>query len=412
LFSLSGATITTRIIFDHETTPTRGLRVRVVDSGGQSFEQDLVVTITDVDEPTALVDDIFIVVEDSGANTLAVLDNDDDPDGPLHVVSVTQPTSGAVTIAGDLLSVSYTPKPNDCNSPPSTAPDTFSYTVDTGASADVAVAIVCVDDPGTAVDDTAAVAAGDPPLAIDVLDNDLDVDGKGPIIAVTQPDEGTVVITDDGAGLSYEPAALPTETTEVFTYTLRGGSVGTVTVTVTLVAFGSDRLEPAGACVHGTRIDAGALAASCDCDDGWEGARCDTDIDECATDNGGCVEGCINGEGSDDCQFLVGCTRDCPVIVQGCPPEGWEELAAGECPPMTACTDPDNPSEGYCTCEAAGWAEEDDDDGCADIDECVRGLIEVPTRGICVNTYGGAYIECPDDMVLSDDETTCLELDE
>ena len=72
-----------------------------------------------------------------------------------------------------------------------------------------------------------------------MLANDTDIDG-GPktIISVTQPAHGTVVITNGGDDLTYKPNdnycndGSPLDT---FTYTLNGGSVGTVSVTVTCV---------------------------------------------------------------------------------------------------------------------------------------------------------------------------------
>ena len=74
-----------------------------------------------------------------------------------------------------------------------------------------------------------------------MLANDTDVDG-GPmtIDSVTQPANGTVVITGGGTGLTYEPDPNycndpPGTTPDTFTYTLNGGSTATVSVTVTCV---------------------------------------------------------------------------------------------------------------------------------------------------------------------------------
>ena len=111
-----------------------------------------------------------------------------------------------------------------------------------GSTATVSVTVTCVDDPPVAVDDAATVAEDDPATTIDVLANDTDVDG-GPIAidTVTQPANGTVVITSGGDGLTYQPnpnycndpaGATP----DTFTYTLTpGGSTATVSVTVTCV---------------------------------------------------------------------------------------------------------------------------------------------------------------------------------
>ena len=88
-------------------------------------------------------------------------------------------------------------------------PDTFTYTLAPGGStATVSVTVTCVDDPPVAVDDSATVVEDAAATTIDVLANDTDVDG-GPIAvdSVTQPTNGTVVITNGGAGLTYEPDA-------------------------------------------------------------------------------------------------------------------------------------------------------------------------------------------------------------
>ena len=80
--------------------------------------------------------------------------------------------------------------------------------------------------PPTAVDDTATVAEDEPATAIDVLGNDTDPDG-GPIAIdpVTQPANGTVVITGGGTDLTYQPDPNycndpPGTTPDTFTYTL------------------------------------------------------------------------------------------------------------------------------------------------------------------------------------------------
>ena len=102
----------------------------------------------------------------------------------------------------------------------------------------MSVTVTCVDDPATPVEDAATVAEDSGATAINVLANDLNADG-GPIAieAVTQPANGTVVITGGGAGLTYEPDPnFCSATADTFAYTLSpGGSTATVSVTVTCV---------------------------------------------------------------------------------------------------------------------------------------------------------------------------------
>ena len=102
------------------------------------------------------------------------------------------------------------------------------------------VTVTDADDAPVAVDDTATVTEDAAATAIAVLANDTDTDG-GPksIVSSTQPAHGTVVVTGGGSGLTYTPAAdycnTPTPPFDTFTYTLNGGDVGGVAVTVTCV---------------------------------------------------------------------------------------------------------------------------------------------------------------------------------
>ena len=196
------------------------------------------VTVSCVDDPPVAVDDSKTVAEDAAATAVNVLANDTDVDGgPKSIGSVTQPVHGTVVITGGGTGLTYEPNANYCNTPPPF--DTFTYTLNGGSVGTVKVTVTCVDDPPVAVDDSATMAESAAATAVNVLANDTDVDG-GPksIGSVTQPVHGTVVITGGGTGLTYEPDAnycnggAPTDD---FTYTLNGGSVGTVKVTVTCV---------------------------------------------------------------------------------------------------------------------------------------------------------------------------------
>ena len=71
-----------------------------------------------------------------------MLANDTDPDGgPKLVASVTQPAHGSAAIAGG--GVTYQPAADYCNDLGG-APDTFTYTLNGGSTATVAVTVECV----------------------------------------------------------------------------------------------------------------------------------------------------------------------------------------------------------------------------------------------------------------------------
>ena len=244
-FTIAGTTLKTNAVFDFETKNSYSIRVRVTDGYGGSREEQFTITVTDVveDIPPTAVDDSATVGEDSGANAIDVLANDSDggDGGPVSVQSTSDPANGTVVITGGGSGLTYQPDANYCNTQPGGSPDTFTYTLNGGSTATVSVTVTCVDDPPTAVNDSATVNEDAAATAINVLANDTDIDG-GPksVASVTQPTNGTVVITGGGAGLTYQPAPNycndpPGTMPDVFTYTLNGGSTATVSVTVTCV---------------------------------------------------------------------------------------------------------------------------------------------------------------------------------
>ena len=209
-----------------------------------SSSTTVTVTVTCVNDPPVAVDNAATVNEDASATTINVLANDINADGgPMTIESVTQPANGTVAITNAGADLTYTPNANYCNDPPGTTPDNFTYTVSPGGStATVSVTVTCLDDHPVAVADAATVLENAGATGINVLANDTDVDG-GPksITSVTQPANGSVLITGGGSGLTYQPNASycnnpPGTALDTFTYTLApGGSSTTVTVTVTCV---------------------------------------------------------------------------------------------------------------------------------------------------------------------------------
>ena len=207
-------------------------------NGGSSAS--VAVTVTCADDSPVAVDDTRALAEDSAVTTLDVLANDTDPDGgPKTIISATQPSNGTVVVAGDGLSLSYTPDPGYCNDPGTAPTDEFRYTVSGGDRAFVAITVSCVDDLPVAVNDAKTLDEDSPTSTLDVLANDTDPDGGTKTIAsATQPSNGTVVVAADGLSLSYRPGAgycndpdpAPADT---FTYTVNGGSSASVAVTVT-----------------------------------------------------------------------------------------------------------------------------------------------------------------------------------
>jgi len=209
------------------------------------------VTVGPVPDGPMAVDDDFATDEDTALVIAApgVLNNDSDPENdPLEVTAfdALSAQGAAVSVAAD---GGFTYDPTGAANLQALAAgamldDTFTYTVEDIPSSGsdvgtVTVTVTGIDDPPTAVNDLATVTEDDPATAIDVLANDTDPDGGvKQITGVTQPANGAVVnnVTD----LTYEPDPdycndPPGTVTDDFTYTITGGSMATVSVTVTCV---------------------------------------------------------------------------------------------------------------------------------------------------------------------------------
>jgi hypothetical protein len=226
------------------------------------------VTVICVPDTPVAVDDTATVDEDSGATTIDVLANDRDPDPTgITIDDETQPANGTVTVPSGGADLRYQPDPNYCNTQTGGSPDTFTYRLAPGGStATVSVTVTCGDDSPTAVDDTATVVEDSGATTIDVLANDTDVDG-GPkaIDDVTQPANGTAVVTGGGTGLTYQPDPdFCGATPDTFTYTLNGGDSATVSVTVTCFVAISTSLSsaPAAPAINQTFSYTGGLVNS------------------------------------------------------------------------------------------------------------------------------------------------------
>jgi alpha-tubulin suppressor-like RCC1 family protein len=183
------------------------------------------------DDPPTAVNDSKSVSEDSAATSLDVLTNDVDADGGAakSITAKTEGVHGIVAITGGGTGLTYLPAANYCGS------DSFKYTLNGGSTANVSITVTCVDDPPSAVADSATVGEDSGSNAIDVLANDTDIDaGPKSVASKTEGVHGTVTITGGGTGLTYAPAVNYCGA-DSFKYTLNGGSTATVSVTVSCV---------------------------------------------------------------------------------------------------------------------------------------------------------------------------------
>lgn len=255
-----GAVSTSLNPSDQDETLVATIRMEALESGEVNFRsephdgsgevllflRDDEVPTTEIDYGTVALaigfgfqpgDDEIAVVADAGPTTIDVLANDQilTGDGPLTVVSVTQPEEGG-TVELDDGEVIFTPDPEFAGTA------TFTYRVRNPAGAEldatVSVTVAAPDQPPIGVADSFTVIRNAAATTLDVLDNDsLAADGGDTLTVANvsaSTEGGTVEVTDGGAAVRYAP---PTDFTGIdeFSYTLSDGQLTTeVTVTVTV----------------------------------------------------------------------------------------------------------------------------------------------------------------------------------
>ena len=205
------------------------------DSTTDSNIATVFITVSGTNDAPVANDDYYSSSEDTTLNVNApgVLANDTDIDGDtLTAINVSDPTSGSLTLNSDG-SFSYIPNIDFFGT------DSFTYRANDGNLnsniATVYIEVVGVNDDPTANDDTAIVSEDTADNQIDVLVNDIDIDGDSlSIVSVSVPAHGTT--TTDGNYTFYTPDS-NYEGADTFTYTISDGNggtdIGTVSVTVT-----------------------------------------------------------------------------------------------------------------------------------------------------------------------------------
>ena len=244
--TITGSNLTATYAPDADWNGSDSFTYTVTDAGGKTATATVTVAVSQAYDRPVPVNDSANTTEGTPVN-VNVLSNDNDIDlgltlngdvqDHLRVTLVSTPAHGTVVIETDY-SLTYTPAQYYNGS------DTFTYTVsDDGnltAIAQVEITVnVAVNDPPTAVDDTASVNE-DGQVIIYVLANDTDPDlayeGDNLIIAsVGTVPHGTVTVATDKKSLTYTPDA-DWNGTDTFSYTMQDKSVvqdsASVSVTV------------------------------------------------------------------------------------------------------------------------------------------------------------------------------------
>jgi len=231
---------------------------------GSTSTADVTVTILGENDAPTAVDDSGTVSE-TGTVSIAILDNDSDPDAGTtlsgHVSGVDAPIGDATVVDGVLI---YDPNGqfDDLNNG-ETAIDVFSYTLTDGdGGTDIAQVTVTIN----GSEATAPVAGDDTgegseslPFTIDVLSNDSDanddtltitqIDSLAPLSGSVSIVNGEIVYDPNGA---FDGLGLGSTATESFSYTIDDGTGLTDTATVDVTIHGHANGSSAADSITGT----------------------------------------------------------------------------------------------------------------------------------------------------------------
>ncbi|CAH1238873.1 THBS4 [Branchiostoma lanceolatum] len=169
---------------------------------------------------------------------------------------------------------------------------------------------------------------------------------------------------------------------------------------------------------------------------------CQTDINECSSNNGGCDHNCVNTDGSYHCTCRSGyqlsglghCTdvNECSSNNGGCAQNcentgggyycscrnGYQLSGSRQCVDINECAQAQHDCEQTClnivgsfTCGCdSGFRPNPDGKTCSDVNECDENLHDCEQR--CLNIHGGFSCGCDDGFSLTEDGKTCADVNE
>jgi len=277
-FAISGSQLRTNAVFNHETQPSRFVRVRSTDGCGDWVEEAFTITVTNVNESPTVNAAVFNVAESAaiGAAVGTVTGNDPDAGTALTWSIQSGNTGGAFAINGStgqitvaaaldhetLASYSLLVRATDNGSPQLYGQNTITVNVTNSNESPDA------DDDAYATGEDALLTVP----AAGVLGNDDDPDGGTPAVVAHDAVSAlgaAVTVGADGA-LSYDPRAVPAlqalgtgdSVVDTFTYTIEdaGGLGDTATVSVTVngsdaaLTLTKEPLLPPGPVLLGTTV--------------------------------------------------------------------------------------------------------------------------------------------------------------
>lgn len=201
----------------------------VSDEGGGTATSTVTITVNPVNDAPTAADDPY-EMEIDGSALIDVLLNDEDPDGPLIVLTVViRPSHGSAALT-PYNTIQYLPDAGF------EGYDKIEYQFSDGYATDVATVAITVGNPNSApvAKDDRATTGTQEPVAIQVLKNDKDADGDALVLyGLTNPEHGTVAVKGDTVEYTPNPGFVGSDS---FTYKVRdnqgGRDRGTVKIDV------------------------------------------------------------------------------------------------------------------------------------------------------------------------------------
>jgi hypothetical protein len=193
--------------------------------------------------------------------------------------------------------------------------------------------------------------------------------------------------------------------------------------------------EHCGACdnpctvVHGTSACETSLCVVT-CDDGWDGAVCDTNIDECATQPDLCEVNatCSDTEGGFECVCNAGFEDDgvecadideCALLTDNCSDNALCtnasssfscECNSGYSGDGVTCTNIDECATEADNCGAKAGCTEGDGVTCGNLDECTLEIDDCDANAACIDSEGSFVCTC--NPGYEGDGSTCANVNE
>lgn len=204
-------------------------------SGNYSNTSQVSVSVSAVNDAPEALGDALVLLDTTSTHHVNVLGNDKDNDGTITSIAIiSQATNGSAVVDSANLSISYTPSSNFSGS------DSFSYQITdnngaVSATATVSVSQTAANDPPLANADSAQTEE-DQFISIDVLVNDIDIDGvlnTSSLTITSNPGNGTATVRKSDGMVFYTPNG-NFFGTDSFVYQVADNSGATSQATVTV----------------------------------------------------------------------------------------------------------------------------------------------------------------------------------